>query len=108
MRVQNCSSRRQIAYQCKHDALSIAQVPKKLRPVVLHYDDKVLVSAIIVERLSAIYTLYDGPLNYTKRDCVLPQGKRGRSLIPNPIKEGGRSEEHTSELQSLRHLVCRL
>src|ERR1035438_8534680 len=23
-------------------------------------------------------------------------------------REGGRSEEHTSELQSLRHLVCRL
>src|SRR5262245_63771865 len=29
----------------------------------------------------------------------------------NPLPEGakrGRSEEHTSELQSLRHLVCRL
>src|SRR5205814_8756674 len=25
-----------------------------------------------------------------------------------PIKNSGRSEEHTSELQSLRHLVCRL
>src|SRR5258705_11132514 len=24
------------------------------------------------------------------------------------LKRGGRSEEHTSELQSLRHLVCRL
>src|ERR1039458_10904371 len=25
-----------------------------------------------------------------------------------PVLLGGRSEEHTSELQSLRHLVCRL
>src|SRR5205814_5958512 len=31
------------------------------------------------------------------------------SLIENdPIFHSGRSEEHTSELQSLRHLVCRL
>src|SRR5947199_4851498 len=29
-----------------------------------------------------------------------------RSLLPARVK--GRSEEHTSELQSLRHLVCRL
>src|SRR5205814_5407343 len=26
----------------------------------------------------------------------------------NPSSQSGRSEEHTSELQSLRHLVCRL
>src|SRR5205814_5993121 len=30
---------------------------------------------------------------------------RGRGL---PCRDAGRSEEHTSELQSLRHLVCRL
>src|SRR5262245_64201412 len=27
---------------------------------------------------------------------------------PTPLTEAARSEEHTSELQSLRHLVCRL
>src|SRR5258705_1514263 len=27
---------------------------------------------------------------------------------PSPRSPSGRSEEHTSELQSLRHLVCRL
>src|SRR5205814_8849435 len=32
---------------------------------------------------------------------------RGRVLAPAP-RAGRRSEEHTSELQSLRHLVCRL
>src|SRR2546425_5159244 len=31
---------------------------------------------------------------------------RGRRLPP--IERGGRSEEHTSELQSLAYLVCRL
>src|ERR1035441_4515058 len=30
------------------------------------------------------------------------------SLIDDEPKRSGRSEEHTSELQSLRHLVCRL
>src|SRR5438045_7838145 len=32
---------------------------------------------------------------------------RPASYFPE-FGEGGRSEEHTSELQSLRHLVCRL
>src|SRR5438045_4410276 len=33
----------------------------------------------------------------------------GEKIIRRPIRfEDGRSEEHTSELQSLRHLVCRL
>src|SRR5262245_66121553 len=33
----------------------------------------------------------------------------GKVLVGDPQMRGqGRSEEHTSELQSLRHLVCRL
>src|SRR5215212_11362520 len=31
-----------------------------------------------------------------------------RACDPDPTKRAVRSEEHTSELQSLRHLVCRL
>src|SRR5262245_65386777 len=31
-----------------------------------------------------------------------------RSTAPDRPPDGSRSEEHTSELQSLRHLVCRL
>src|SRR5205814_10364354 len=31
-----------------------------------------------------------------------------RTRAPPPASSRGRSEEHTSELQSLRHLVCRL
>src|ERR1039458_10600033 len=31
-----------------------------------------------------------------------------RSVVLWPVSRGLRSEEHTSELQSLRHLVCRL
>src|SRR5262245_63886801 len=33
---------------------------------------------------------------------------RGRGIVLDPEKKPVRSEEHTSELQSLRHLVCRL
>src|SRR5437899_10258599 len=40
--------------------------------------------------------LYEGCRSYRSTDT------RSRS------KQGARSEEHTSELQSLRHLVCRL
>src|SRR5262245_62996039 len=43
-----------------------------------------------------------GPLRHRHRACVVARVRRtGRCLE-------FRSEEHTSELQSLRHLVCRL
>src|SRR5258705_1381662 len=35
-------------------------------------------------------------------------GLDGRSETVAPLTVSSRSEEHTSELQSLRHLVCRL
>src|SRR5258705_8683965 len=36
-------------------------------------------------------------------------GRQAGELVKEALPEGGkRSEEHTSELQSLRHLVCRL
>src|ERR1035438_8307866 len=38
---------------------------------------------------------------------VLPMSARGL-FLPGPEPPALRSEEHTSELQSLRHLVCRL
>src|ERR1035441_11005588 len=41
----------------------------------------------------------------TGTDAILWQNQRGNSYTPSPVL---RSEEHTSELQSLRHLVCRL
>src|SRR5205814_6563461 len=39
-------------------------------------------------------------------DTALPMRQLGSFLPGEGV--GGRSEEHTSELQSLRHLVCRL
>src|SRR5947199_4491764 len=56
-----------------------------------------------------IYTLslHDAlPILFT----VLPEIKDGQMTIPTRPGWGSssRSEEHTSELQSLRHLVCRL
>src|SRR5437899_5619457 len=44
----------------------------------------------------------------TSRPRIAPW-RRGRPRAPPSAARGrGRSEEHTSELQSLRHLVCRL
>src|SRR2546425_2490587 len=37
-----------------------------------------------------------------------PSGRRSARLVPRPGRFGWRSEEHTSELQSLAYLVCRL
>src|SRR5439155_26574067 len=40
---------------------------------------------------------------------VVPAGRRLRAAgLRRPARGGGRSEEHTSELQSRGHLVCRL
>src|SRR5262245_64935163 len=42
-------------------------------------------------------------------DVLVPLFERKTGLSVKTISVGtGRSEEHTSELQSLRHLVCRL
>src|SRR5205823_11475230 len=38
----------------------------------------------------------------------VPDGPQGRTVQQRPVVEVQRSEEHTSELQSLAYLVCRL
>src|SRR3712207_6906153 len=40
-----------------------------------------------------------------RHPCV---GERHCAMHPDPLRPGGRSEEHTSELQSRQYLVCRL
>src|SRR5438045_6770193 len=56
----------------------------------------------------------------TRRSTAWPRSHRSTQAYPTPVKPSAfrvyecpqmllaRSEEHTSELQSLRHLVCRL
>src|SRR3989442_12045328 len=47
-----------------------------------------------------------------RSDRIFRSRERGRKgdprIRPGPLWPGGRSEEHTSELQSRPHLVCRL
>src|SRR3712207_7717433 len=47
-----------------------------------------------------------------RRDLLQPQGREGQGQDPDreadPRGGEGRSEEHTSELQSRQYLVCRL
>src|SRR5258705_10245159 len=49
-------------------------------------------------------TLFRSTLPARAGACALPDRQR-RGALPEELP---RSEEHTSELQSLRHLVCRL
>src|ERR1035441_10986183 len=42
------------------------------------------------------------------REALLNNGFRPELTVIDPMEGFNRSEEHTSELQSLRHLVCRL
>src|SRR2546422_1855054 len=43
---------------------------------------------------------------FEMKDVELPQAMQ--EVIPHPSSQNARSEEHTSELQSRLHLVCRL
>src|SRR5205814_10689579 len=47
------------------------------------------------------------PSGSISRAVTVPSENAGRNWKPR-FESGSRSEEHTSELQSLRHLVCRL
>src|ERR1035441_7380137 len=75
-----------------------------LYPFILLYRKR-LIAAAIVSMLSPILTLFlvaaDGPFDIG----VLWRHFCG---CPPSLQDARRSEEHTSELQSLRHLVCRL
>src|ERR1019366_10549706 len=56
-------------------------------------------------------SLHDAlPISLSKRAPSRRRGQPGRrsGVIPRPRSCGERSEEHTSELQSLTNLVCRL
>src|SRR5262245_64264639 len=49
------------------------------------------------------------PMTAETRTALVTGGNRGIGLEAcRQLASRGRSEEHTSELQSLRHLVCRL
>src|SRR3989441_3801698 len=56
------------------------------------------------ERLVALYRAVEGELDWTDVDYWA----RTLKLDVPAIKDSLRSEEHTSELQSLAYLVCRL
>src|SRR3989442_11389487 len=47
-------------------------------------------------------------LDHTKRRGVVPETQRRRHHVGSARNRWSRSEEHTSELQSRPHLVCRL
>src|SRR2546429_4552452 len=50
-----------------------------------------------------------GPLRCTSDGCAIRHARwGGRQGDSPPNRDGSRSEEHTSELQSRLHLVCRL
>src|SRR5262245_64586085 len=55
-----------------------------------------------IER-NLVLTLWDWSTSTAYMHDLIGTDRRKPTLFPN-----GRSEEHTSELQSLRHLVCRL
>src|SRR5205814_6059885 len=50
----------------------------------------------------------DAAIGVGGRCCYREGTRRTRKTIADAVKIQCRSEEHTSELQSLRHLVCRL
>src|SRR2546429_1967225 len=62
---------------------------------------------ILLDALRHGIRTIDGDFLRVKQAKVLRQGERN-SWLEIVLDEGKRSEEHTSELQSRLHLVCRL
>src|SRR5258705_4884871 len=54
------------------------------------------------------YTTLFRSLQHAQHREAGERGDEGLGRGEHQAREEGRSEEHTSELQSLRHLVCRL
>src|SRR5258705_7233773 len=59
-------------------------------------------------RSHLFHQLLDSAAEHPRRSVDHLPGRQPRFAVPVPGASGMRSEEHTSELQSLRHLVCRL
>src|SRR5207244_10451980 len=84
-----------------HAALPISflkVVPPHATIVTLSYSDNVLEAIKMAHgrgHVNRVYVLESGPVF------------EGRTMA-NALSDAGRSEEHTSELQSPDHLVCRL
>src|SRR5262245_28219758 len=63
------------------------------------------------QHLQSILAVVDAPtpeLASQAATALVDRLSQNQELILKISQPGGRSEEHTSELQSLRHLVCRL
>src|ERR1035441_5596216 len=87
------------------DAMIDAAVPKPIRLGRLlqlpaaRSEHEVLAALKEIASQNQVCRSYIGMGYY---DCITP------AVIQRNVLENPRSEEHTSELQSLRHLVCRL
>src|ERR1039458_653011 len=63
----------------------------------------------LAARMNADDVVIDGGNSHYRDDIVRAQALAKLGIHQVEVgTSGGRSEEHTSELQSLRHLVCRL
>src|SRR5947199_5679910 len=87
-------------------------------PTRLYYD--LIVQLYVKDIVSSLIT-YDSQLRGFERISLQPGEKRSIKFMVRPddlaltdknmkwiVEPGKRSEEHTSELQSIRQLVCRL
>src|ERR1035438_1449981 len=99
-----------------HDALTHRAVRRFNRRLVMlgqrYASDSFLISssAWITARASTVLTTSTFPMPVGRMKCGTPAtvflSESSRFAMPSLFTS--RSEEHTSELQSLRHLVCRL
>src|SRR5262245_41417102 len=100
-------------------ALNIAQpaLSQQLQSLEAHFRQKLLIRSqqgvkpteagrVLYRHAQAILKQFDQAETDVKRSSTSLSGHVSVGLAP--YSAGGRSEEHTSELQSLRHLVCRL
>src|SRR5262245_54208026 len=91
------SVEREVTLAAQNSGLAPLVLPKGASAVVLESGEEVEIASFDGER----YTLSDGRV-------IADAELWPAAGAADPVEPQLRSEEHTSELQSLRHLVCRL
>src|SRR5262245_63455290 len=79
-----------------------------VRDFHLHLVSRGLVANSIAVKMAALRFFYGTSLRRADIAAEIPTPRRSDRLPAVLARAEVRSEEHTSELQSLRHLVCRL
>src|SRR5271154_2103242 len=79
----------EVTYQCKYDALPVAQVLKKLKAIFLNFHYEIFVTLVVIEKVSAFYTFDNSRFKGPDSNRFLVSLLAGGNFGPDPVQQGG-------------------